>query len=891
MAAYSFLRLLLASAVTLAIGISPTVDEDVSQTCSALTVAARQRSSFAGSASGRRGTALLQRVGLETVSVAGGTARSGGAEGGSNEAAATTGRSGRASLRAASRARSLSHQYLAHNSLMHRFMKELAATMGPTNTELEKLIEGFIDKQSGPGDMCSARLLEAKHQMNALHTSVVDLATEISTTESNINTESMEQSKFELDEAEINSNCEKEKVKCEIQQQEDSKTYAKLKLEMEEMHQIANPSATISQGTTSEETGLIEKKKSKTNTSSGNTELSLLSLTHPSTMSDHTLSVGLTMNLVQNAKSMAESLNRCLATQPGLLSVDRQLDNIRPHRHHVVQDLRVLLKKSIQTENTEGIGGRDNASGGTANSASNAADSGEEGAGPDTHTHTQHTHTHAHKAHTHHTNTQTHKQTHHTHTQTHKHTNTHTNRIERTQTHTNTSTHKHRQKHTDAESGDEDNDPETTAPTAAESGDEVKTECLDMCNKAIKPWETKCKWKSKCDGCQECQGLKKQAGPLECNDLCSTYTAQWEEKCKWKKQCGACSECKFCFNQDAVNLTINGKRKKIELTRKLAPGEVQVVQCADVNPSTTGTVFLTCKGEGVVDVSVDGCVSPPATSTSNCSDLLINVQLAYAKAYVELSRLVTSYETAANSTACFDGVEEECTMHRTQLEKRMEFSSVTISEEIEKLTSLRTKLSMSTRAQEMLTKHVAEVDESCANMGDTVSSLDKVRDAIRIMGLCPGLSRAAFVVPTWTGVWAHGAFDATQHTDQEIDALMDSICAASGNFEGHTPRAAEISEIAQKTIEGLPLNNTASVSVIGACPGCAGKADSEGSPSHKSGHARRCWLPEAPFSVAALEDECGPMKKAIVCVVDRSLRNGGDSADTDEPSGAPSDAE
>jgi hypothetical protein len=334
-----------------------------------------------------------------------------------------------------------------------------------------------------------------------------------------------------------------------------------------------------------------------------------------------------------------------------------------------------------------------------------------------------------------------------------------------------------------------------------------------------------------------------------------------------------------CFGGSEVDITINGKSKAVKLRRPLAEGQMQSVQCEEVNPSTAGTLFLTCKGNGVLSINISSCVatmspSEDALSETNCTALLANLQLTYVKAYVELSRLVSNYEEDANSTACMHGVEEECTIRRAPWEEKTEVLTKTISEEMLKLTSLRTRLTTSTRAESMLRKHVIELQESCADMDETMSSLDKVREAIRVMGLCPGLSRVTFAVPVWTGVWKKGAFDATKHTDEEIDAMMDLACSDGWDSDGQTPRAAEVSEIAQMTIEGLPMNNTAPVSVMGACPGCAGRPDTEGGTSHPSGHARRCWLPQTPFSVATLEDECGShANKAVVCVIDRNLQD------------------
>merc|ERR1712187_679897 len=103
-------------------------------------------------------------------------------------------------------------------------------------------------------------------------------------------------------------------------------------------------------------------------------------------------------------------------------------------------------------------------------------------------------------------------------------------------------------------------------------------------------------------------------------------------------------------------------------------------------------------------------------------------------------------------------------------------------------------------------------------MGATVSSLDKVRDAIHILGLCPGIGRISFATPSWHGEFAERNFDLVTMDDASIDASMEDACKQLNvSF-----RAVETSEIMLKTVTGIPSTNTMSVPLVGTCPNCEG---------------------------------------------------------------------
>merc|ERR1719181_682931 len=94
-------------------------------------------------------------------------------------------------------------------------------------------------------------------------------------------------------------------------------------------------------------------------------------------------------------------------------------------------------------------------------------------------------------------------------------------------------------------------------------------------------------------------------------------------------------------------------------------------------------------------------------------------------------------------------------------------------------------------------------------------------------------------------------------------------------------RAAEVDEIQEQTVQGIPTMNTASSPLLGACPDCAGLEDK----SFQSGHSRVCWAPDTALDFGSREVNCGTGKKSILCVIDQGdIRNipseaGGDYAE------------
>jgi len=162
----------------------------------------------------------------------------------------------------------------------------------------------------------------------------------------------------------------------------------------------------------------------------------------------------------------------------------------------------------------------------------------------------------------------------------------------------------------------------------------------------------------------------------------------------------------------------------------------------------------------------------------------------------------------------------------------------------------------------MLRKQVKILNKQCKDLGPTISDLDNVRDAIRALSECPGLSRSKFSLPKWTGEWVRITQKKKGQSDDELDKLMNEACDKAE--EG--TRAAEVGEIQEATVLGIPRTNTGKVPLIGTCPNCEGKDDRDCS----SGHLRKCWRTGKSLSLKDMSEDCLSGDRVVLCVKDNS---------------------
>jgi prefoldin subunit 5 len=271
--------------------------------------------------------------------------------------------------------------------------------------------------------------------------------------------------------------------------------------------------------------------------------------------------------------------------------------------------------------------------------------------------------------------------------------------------------------------------------------------------------------------------------------------------------------------------------------------------------------YKTCMGSDDSHISLSLLSEGKPKTNEECEAEKEALEKTYIKAYVELSRMKAEYEELANSTSCFDAVNEQYNSRHPALQDAADKLSSQINAKVQQLQELRPRLDGAKESETQLRAQVQKLTAQCKNVGATVSDLDKVRDAIQSLSECPGLARVKFSMPKWVGTWAFFEQDAASSDDAAQDAKMNAACTKlkAGS------RAAEVGEIQEQTVEGIPVSNTAPNPLLGACPDCAGDGDE----AFSSGHARVCWVAGKMLTLADRSVNCGSGKKAILCVQDR----------------------
>lgn len=331
-----------------------------------------------------------------------------------------------------------------------------------------------------------------------------------------------------------------------------------------------------------------------------------------------------------------------------------------------------------------------------------------------------------------------------------------------------------------------------------------------------------------------------------------------------------------CSKNAEVSVTVGDVEKSISPFSGLKDKMKDTYRCSKVNSGYHGVVWLTCsKGELTADVErcfkrggggpyeVDGGEQEEEggdKSSQECLKQKEELEKVYVKAFVELSRLKTEYDELANSTACFDATNSAYKARRAPIQDEADKLASKIAGKIKDLESLKPRLESATNAEALLRKQVKTLSNQCKDLGPTISDLDKVRDAIRALSECPGLARAKFSLPKWTGEWVRVRQKATGQSDDDLDEKMNKACAKA---EKGT-RAAEVGEIEEATVLGIPLKNSGPVPLMGTCPNCEGREDKE----RKSGHLRKCWRTGKPLTVKSRSDTCGEGDRVVLCVND-----------------------
>jgi len=334
-----------------------------------------------------------------------------------------------------------------------------------------------------------------------------------------------------------------------------------------------------------------------------------------------------------------------------------------------------------------------------------------------------------------------------------------------------------------------------------------------------------------------------------------------------------------------VSVTVGDVDDKISPSSNLKDKMKDTYRCSKVNKGYHGVVWLTCSG-GKLAADTERCYKREGDeeefdpygaaaegeeeeeeeeggetkSSKECLEEKEEMEKIYVKAYVELSRLKTEYDELANSSACFDAVESEYKDKKEPLQEEADTLSDKIEALEKKLEELKPRLESATNAEAILRKQVKTLTNECSDLEPTISDLDKVRDAIRALSECPGLTRSKFSLPKWTGEWVRIKQTSKGQTDKALDKKMDAAC----NKAETGTRAAEVGEIEEATVLGIPRTNTGKVPLIGKCPNCEGDDDDD----RASGHLRKCWRTGKALTMKDKSTNCGEGPRVVLCVQD-----------------------
>lgn len=330
-----------------------------------------------------------------------------------------------------------------------------------------------------------------------------------------------------------------------------------------------------------------------------------------------------------------------------------------------------------------------------------------------------------------------------------------------------------------------------------------------------------------------------------------------------------------CTTTSSVAVKIASFKRVLSAPRPMKKGMLASVPCALVDSSAVGAIWLKCEAAGKLAYDNSQCLS--FGNTTRCEKETKRLQKIFSKAYVEITRLVRYYEDLVNGD-CREAVLEIFEANAAPIQKKLVQLSDLQASKNEDLLQLRPQLQAIQETELKLRRYVQTLQQQCAQLPAATTDLQKVRDAIRALSICPGLSRVQFRIPKWVGSYLDIDLDIADDlekgtkglTDDQQDLAMDKACqvAFNNSYPGNVVRAAETSEIAEQAVEGMPTNNTATSALLGTCPGCEGADDIEGGAKHGSGHARICWAPGTLLSPETQISTCSRGQRALLCVLE-----------------------
>lgn len=319
-----------------------------------------------------------------------------------------------------------------------------------------------------------------------------------------------------------------------------------------------------------------------------------------------------------------------------------------------------------------------------------------------------------------------------------------------------------------------------------------------------------------------------------------------------------------CTIKDPATIEVANNTETVRPPMDLTHGDFISVPCVSVNPMYFGIIWLSCNQTLRADASQ--CVQ--AANTENCTEQKKVLEKEFIKTYVKIARDIAACEdqTTNGYNAAKQAIEDQFRDRRDPIQNDASEISRQATEKARELEELRPRLQNALNAWHKLSERVHSLTEQCKQLPETTTDLNKVRDAIKALSLCPGLSKATLSVPQWAGAWVT-LDDAISHTsDQDYDAKMVTRCteAFKDRYPDQALRAASVGEITSAAVLDLPETNTASAPLMGACPQCEGNEDTLSA----SGHLRICWRQGVALTTHEKSSGCSSGPFSIACVLD-----------------------
>ena len=146
-----------------------------------------------------------------------------------------------------------------------------------------------------------------------------------------------------------------------------------------------------------------------------------------------------------------------------------------------------------------------------------------------------------------------------------------------------------------------------------------------------------------------------------------------------------------CDTSLDFEVSLGGVNKTVHLPKDVQTGKVSSIPCNTINPEFSGLLLVMCGANKKLIPDVHSCVHTASNNTA-CKKQYDNLEVAYVKAYVELTRLVSYYELLINSTTCKDTAEEKYNEEGRPFYKEIDELTKTLTVYTEKLPKLKHRI-------------------------------------------------------------------------------------------------------------------------------------------------------------------------------------------------------